>query len=184
MTELDLLALDLGANSRTLRRAARRGAIRVHRVSPNKPTIDLAERRYLDAHWPLLAKLARALRTEKNVRLAVLFGSAARGDDRPGSDVDLLVDLADYGRRLPIARLELRLEEALGRPVQVVALRDAQASPALLSEAVADGRVIVDRDGGWLRLKRRKPRLRRLASAFEEQTHEQARRALAELAEQ
>jgi hypothetical protein len=123
------------------------------------------------------------LRTEKNVRLAVLFGSAARGDDRPDSDVDLLVDLEDYERRLPLARLGLRLETSLARPVQIVALRDAKASPVLLSEAIADGRVLIDRDGRWQRLKRSEPRLRRQARALAAQTNENAWRVLDELAQ-
>ncbi len=49
-----------------------------------------------------------------------VFGSVARGEERPDSDVDLLVTL-DPGRTLlDLARLELELEELLGRPVDVV----------------------------------------------------------------
>jgi hypothetical protein len=36
------------------------------------------EQRYILDHWPLLAQLRRALRTEPNVRLAVVYGSIAR----------------------------------------------------------------------------------------------------------
>ena len=43
----------------------------------------------------LVADLRRALRTEPNVRLAVLYGSLARGDEDAGSDLDLLVSLAE-----------------------------------------------------------------------------------------
>jgi hypothetical protein len=35
-------------------------------------------RRRATEHWPLLSKLRRALRTEPNVRLTVLYGSVAR----------------------------------------------------------------------------------------------------------
>lgn len=49
-----------------------------------------------------------------------VFGSAARGDETDSSDVDFLVSL-DRGRTLlDLARLELRLEELLGRRVDVV----------------------------------------------------------------
>lgn len=49
-----------------------------------------------------------------------IFGSVARGEDRPGSDVDVLVSM-DSGRDLlDLIALEQELAEALGRPVDVV----------------------------------------------------------------
>jgi hypothetical protein len=45
----------------------------------------------------------------------------------------------------------------------VVTLESAEAAPALLAEVVADGRVLVDRDGRWSNLKERAPSLRRSA---------------------
>lgn len=178
VAELDHLASDLGVSGRTLRRAAARGAIRIRRPSPYAVEISASERRYIRTHWELLSRLTRVLRTEKNVRLAVLFGSTARGEDRPGSDVDLLVALGDYGRGLPLARIGLKLEELLERPVQLVALRDAEASPALLADALRDGRVLIDRDGIWPRLKRCERSIRRQAVVTEDAWHE-----LEELAE-
>lgn len=48
------------------------------------------------------------------------FGSVARGEARPGSDLDLLVDL-DPGRSLlDLVGFELDLEELLGIEVDVV----------------------------------------------------------------
>ncbi len=56
----------------------------------------------------------------RNVRV---FGSAARGDERPGSDLDLLVDL-DSGRTLlDLVALKQDLEDLLGRQVDVVTER-------------------------------------------------------------
>lgn len=49
-----------------------------------------------------------------------LFGSAARGDDRPDSDVDLLVDLPDDISLLELGRLTEELETLLGARVDVV----------------------------------------------------------------
>ena len=93
--ELSQLADELGADARTLRRAAADGTIRCERVSARRQRVEEDERRYAMEHWPLLSTLRRALRTEPNVRLAVLYGSVARGDDTPDSDLDLLVSLAE-----------------------------------------------------------------------------------------
>jgi len=183
MAELDLIAADLGVSGRTLRRAAARGTIRLSRPSRYKVVLAATERRYIRTHWPLIDQLTRTLRTEKNVRLAVLFGSAARGDDRFGSDVDLLVELADDGRGgLPLARIELKLESLLERPVQLVTVPDAEASAALLSEAIADGRVLIDRDERWSQLKRREGALRRRARRYEMQAQAEAWELLEKLA--
>ena len=177
IAELDLLAAELGADGRTLRRAAARGSIRLRRISPYKVEISAQERRYIRRNWPLVRALTAALRTERNVRLAVLFGSAARGEDRPGSDIDLIVALGDAGR-LAFARLALRLEALLERPVQLVSLGEAESSPALLAEAVRDGRPIVDRDGIWDRVRRHDKRLVRRARAADAEVQAMARDAL------
>ena len=52
-----------------------------------------------------------------NVRV---FGSVARGDDRPDSDVDLLVDAGTTTSSWFPAGLILDLEQMLGRPVEIV----------------------------------------------------------------
>jgi predicted nucleotidyltransferase len=182
VSDLDLLAAELGVSGRTLRRAGERGAIRFHRSSPHTVEIAVGERRYLRRHWRLLDTLTRALRTEPNVRLVVLFGSTARGDDRDSSDVDLLVDLADPHRRLPLARLGLKLEPRLDRPVALVALDDAEGSAALLSEVLRDGRVLIDRGGRWPKMKRRERALARQAAADAERAQQDAWQAFAELA--
>jgi uncharacterized protein len=54
------------------------------------------------------------------VRRAALFGSAARGQMRPRSDVDILVDLDRGLSLLDFIRIKLELEEALGRKVDLV----------------------------------------------------------------
>ena len=52
-----------------------------------------------------------------------LFGSAIRGDERPDSDIDLLVDLAENrGFRDYLALVE-ELESLLGRRVEVIIAR-------------------------------------------------------------
>ncbi len=151
MTELEILASQIGANERTLRRAFNEGTLRAERPTPRKLKLGAAEKRYLRRSWKLLAVLREALRTEQNVRFAFLFGSAARGDDSEGSDLDLIVEMRDSSL-VRIVDLELKLEELLERRVDVLTLEDAGANPVLLAEAVAEGRTIVDREERWARL--------------------------------
>src|SRR5258708_39035713 len=54
------------------------------------------------------------------VRLLDLFGSVARGDARPESDVDLLVEFDEVLGFVGYVRLRNRLEEMLGRHVDLV----------------------------------------------------------------
>ncbi|MGL5866975.1 MAG: nucleotidyltransferase family protein [Dermatophilaceae bacterium] len=49
-----------------------------------------------------------------------IFGSAARGDDHEGSDVDLLVDFAPGTDIIDIIGITRELENVLGVPVDVV----------------------------------------------------------------
>jgi|SRR5579864_45613 len=175
MTELAFLAEELGVHERTLRRAVAQGSLRAVRPTPRTLQIPLSERQYVRRSWPLLSALRRALRTEHNVRLALLFGSAARGTDAPGSDVDVLVALGD-SRLERIVELSAKLTAATGRRVDVVRLEDAQSEPSFLADVVADGRVLVDREGLWSRLRGREASLRR------EGQRSDARRARAALA--
>jgi predicted nucleotidyltransferase len=103
---------------------------------------------YLRRHWPLIAQLLQTLRTLPTPVSAVLYGSVARGDDRDGSDIDLLVRLRRDGFS---GRAVVReaLEAATGRAVQLVGFAEAEGSPLLLADVLRDGRVLVDRDGEW-----------------------------------
>ncbi len=57
--------------------------------------------------------------------------------------------------------LELKLEDAVGRLVEVIRLEDAEGDPTFLVGALEVGRVLVDREEMWPRLQRREPALRR-----------------------
>lgn len=153
-------AKEVGVNERTLRRAVNEGTLRASRPSPRKLELSFSEDRYLRGHWPLIAKLREALRTEHNVRFAMLFGSTARGDDTEGSDVDVIADLLDSTLE-PVLDLAIKLEDAIGRSVDVVRLEDAEDDPTFLAMALADARVLVDRDEVWPRLRREESGLRR-----------------------
>lgn len=49
-----------------------------------------------------------------------LFGSAARGDDRPDSDIDFLVDFDRGSSLFDVLHLTEELKDLLGRTVDVV----------------------------------------------------------------
>lgn len=168
MTELALLAREVGVHERTLRRAVAEGSLRGVRPSPRKLELSLSEREYVRRSWKLLSALRAALRTEHNVRFALLFGSLARGTAAPGSDVDVLVALRD-GRLERVVELSAKLTVATGRRVDVVRLEDAQSEPTFLADVIAAGRVLVDRERLWPRLRSREPRLRRAGREVEPQ---------------
>jgi predicted nucleotidyltransferase len=167
MTQLDDIARQLGTSGRTLRRAALLGTIRCAHPSPRRFDVEAAEREYVRRHWPLLGRMLQVLRTQPNVRLAVLFGSVSRGDDRADSDIDLVVRFAQPSVRA-LSLLTGRLEEEIGRTVQVVELESADESPLLLADVLRDGRVLVDRDGDWRRLRRRARQIDAAAEAENE----------------
>ena len=66
-----------------------------------------------------LAGHAQELRS-LGMRSLELFGSVARGDARPESDVDLLVKFDEVPGFVGYLRLRNRLQEILGRPVDLV----------------------------------------------------------------
>jgi predicted nucleotidyltransferase len=166
VNSLRRVAAELRLPERTLRRAAADGLVRGERVSPRRFQITLREESYLRTHWELLRALRAALRTEPNVRLAVLFGSTATGSDDEQSDLDVLVALHDPGVRR-LAELAERLSRALSREVQLVRLSEAQASPTLMLDVLEQGRVLVDRDDLWSGLQDRAARWRGLARRAE-----------------
>jgi predicted nucleotidyltransferase len=180
-SQLPTIAGEIGADERTLRRAAQRGTVHCHRPGLRQLELADGEVEYLRTHWGLLSALNRALRTEPNVRLALLYGSAARGDDGAGSDVDLLVDLRE-DTPSAATELALRLERALGRAVDVARLRRANRdAPLLVLEAVEDGRVLVDRDDLWTTLRAQRSRLERAARRRRENDRQKAAESLQRL---
>jgi len=54
------------------------------------------------------------------VRSLALFGSAARGEQRPDSDIDILVEFDRVGGLFEFVRLKNYLETTLGQPVDLV----------------------------------------------------------------
>lgn len=169
MTQLDQLAAELGISGRTLRRAASCGLIRAQRPSAYKVTVSQREANYVRRHWPILGTLRRALRTQRDVRLAVLYGSFARGTEHELSDLDILVAFVGRSSGLRGARIGLLLEEEVGRHVHLVTLEQAEGTKLLLTDVLRDGRVIVDRDRLWPKLMGRRRSIERAARREEDE---------------
>lgn len=165
MTDLALLAAEVGVSERTLRRALNERTLRASRPTPRTLELALAERLYIRRSWTLLSSLRGALRTEQNVRFALLFGSAATGTDTVESDIDLLVHLRDASLDRTVD-LSLKLTAVIGRPVDLIRMQDIEADPSFLSGVLSNGRVLVDRDGLWPCLSGRAADLRRRAQAL------------------
>lgn len=81
-------------------------------------------REVVDAHREEL----KAIVARHRGREVALFGSVARGDASPESDIDLLVTFEQGASLFDLVRIERELEALLGRPVDVV------SSAALLDE--------------------------------------------------
>ena len=129
----------------------------------------------------LVADLRRVLCTEHGVRLAALYGSLARGDEDAGSDVDLLISLAD-DRPSAGLQLAVRLQPVTGRQVNVAHLERVEAdAPMLLDRVLDEGRVLVNRDGQWRLLRERHSAIRARARRDHRRQMAGAARAIEEL---
>ena len=85
--------------------------------------------------------LVQTLAKAHGARSVELFGSAARDEDGPGSDLDFLVELEPGRSLLDLIGLAEDLQEALGRKVE--ALTAAGMKPRVLAEARRDAVRIV-----------------------------------------
>jgi predicted nucleotidyltransferase len=175
---LDGSASELGCSERTLRRYINSGMLRGRRLVRGQLELSQAEAAYLRGHWGLLSKLMEILRTERDVRLAVLFGSTATGEDTPVSDVDVLIVHRRSEWRAQ-AGVQRRLRRALGTPVDVLTLEQAETQPSLLADVLREGRVLIDRDGLWGGLQQRRDEILAAGDREDEQTMARARETLA-----
>ena len=96
---------------------------------------------------PLLKRCSQAIRKAYPGRLAgiVLYGSVARGEDGPESDIDILVEFepgAAIGF-LAFAALQRELSGLLGRPVDLVPKNGLKA--AIRQEVLSSTEVIYAR---------------------------------------
>lgn len=82
---------------------------------PRGPLTGPTGRRVVEHREELLDVLSR-----HGVTNVEVFGSAARGDDYEGSDLDLLVDLAPGTDLFDLVHIKAELEEILGAPVDLI----------------------------------------------------------------
>lgn len=69
-----------------------------------------------------------------------MFGSYARGEEGPDSDLDLLVDFQDRKSLLTLVRIERELSEKLG--IKVDLLTEQAISPYLIDRIKSELKVI------------------------------------------
>jgi predicted nucleotidyltransferase len=62
----------------------------------------------------------RAAARERGFELVGVFGSTARGEARPDSDVDVVFEVCGPATLFGLAAVSIALEKALGRPVDMV----------------------------------------------------------------
>jgi predicted nucleotidyltransferase len=89
-------------------------------------------------------KILAALARHPGIDLAILFGSLARGEGRPDSDLDLAVAGGAPQVREEKAALIADLAESLGRPVDLIDL--ATVGEPLLGQILRHGRRILGSD--------------------------------------
>ncbi len=95
-----------------------------------------------DIEKVLLAE-EQVLRKHK-VRSVALFGSYVRGEHRPDSDVDLLIDFRKGVTLLDLVDLQDSLSEAMGAKVNVVSRKalSKHIGPYILQEAETIGEAL------------------------------------------
>lgn len=90
-------------------------------------------------HKDLFKKISAFLRKEGVIKVAV-FGSYARGEEKPGSDIDLLVEFSETKGLLTLVRIEREISEFLG--VKVDLLTEESISPYLIEGIKKEAKVI------------------------------------------
>ena len=124
-----------------VRRALRERQEQFGARSVNETIRRLLEAPGVDARTLFLrhGKEIKRILDRHRVRKLIAFGSRARGDARPDSDLDLAVEMPANANPLAILALEADLEELLEVKVDLVELPNARLRPALEREGVRFG---------------------------------------------
>jgi len=93
------------------------------------------------------ARIKRVLDRHPNIRLAVLFGSMAKGKEGRDSDIDLAVDVERPLDAQETIQLISELAETLGRPVDLVDF--STVGEPLLGQIMTGGRRILGEDSRY-----------------------------------
>ncbi|AKB31339.1 nucleotidyltransferase [Methanosarcina siciliae HI350] len=92
-----------------------------------------------DRHKELFEKISLFLQEEGATKVAV-FGSYARGEEKPESDIDILVEFSETKGLLTLVRIERELSELLGLKVDL--LTEESISPYLIDGIKREAKVI------------------------------------------
>jgi predicted nucleotidyltransferase len=90
-------------------------------------------------HKELFEKISSFLEKEGAMKIAV-FGSYARGEEKPESDIDILVDFSENKSLFTLVRIERELSEFLG--IKVDLLTEESISPYLIDGIKREAKVI------------------------------------------
>jgi len=77
----------------------------------------------------ILEKIAQVLKEQGATKVAI-FGSYARGEERPESDIDVIVEFSERKSLLELVKIERELYETLG--IKVDLLTEKSISPYLI----------------------------------------------------
>ena len=89
---------------------------------------------------PLIQKTIFSVLTGYGATKVAIFGSYARGEEREGSDIDILVRFKSPKSLFQLVRIEDELKEALHRPVDLIT--EKSVSPRLTASILRDEAVI------------------------------------------
>jgi uncharacterized protein len=106
----------------TFERSLRERTDRLHQESLERVRLRLRRAqklRLLDHVRAIVKEHDARLRSEFKVKRMYVFGSVARGEENPGSDVDILVEYEDVPGLHELVGLEEFLEERIGRKVDL-----------------------------------------------------------------
>ena len=108
--------------------------MRLSEPATTVPTVGVLGQRVRHHRVELQAVLARY-----GLRNPRVFGSVARGEEGPDSDVDLLVDVPEGVGLVGLGRCQAEIEQLLGTRVDLVPAADLKAGVAaeVLAEALA-----------------------------------------------
>jgi hypothetical protein len=87
----------------------------------------------------ILDQIVNRLKKQGATKIAI-FGSYARGEEKPDSDVDVIVEFSERQSLLELVRMERELYEALG--VKVELLTEKSISPYLIDSVKQEMEVI------------------------------------------
>ncbi len=90
-------------------------------------------------HKKLFEKISPFLEKEGATKVAV-FGSYARGEEKPGSDLDILVEFSETKGLLTLVRIERELSEFLVLKVDL--LTEESISPYLIDGIKKEAKMI------------------------------------------